>query len=49
MEAKAIKYANDRVDIYSGSWGPPDNGKALDGPGHLSSVAFYHGITMVCI
>lgn len=46
MEAKAIKYANDRVDIYSGSWGPPDNGKALDGPGHLSSVAFYHGITM---
>ncbi|XP_065213951.1 neuroendocrine convertase 1-like [Planococcus citri] len=43
IESKAIKYAIDKVDIYSGSWGPQDNGIAFDGPGHLSSVALQYG------
>lgn len=47
MESKAIKYAIDKVDIYSGSWGPQDNGVALDGPGHLSSLALQYGATKV--
>ena len=27
------------VDIYSASWGPTDDGKRLEGPGHLATQA----------
>lgn len=37
----------DKVHIYSGSWGPQDNGRALDGPGYLSSLALQYGATKV--
>lgn len=47
IEAKAVNHALDKVQIYSGSWGPQDNGQALDGPGHLTSLALHRGITHV--
>lgn len=47
MEAKAVTYANDIVHIYSGSWGPQDNGQAFEGPGRLLSEALLRGITNV--
>lgn len=47
VEAKAVIHALPKVHIYSGSWGPQDNGQALDGPGHLTSMALHRGITQV--
>uniref|UniRef100_A0A8D8SYB9 Neuroendocrine convertase 1 n=1 Tax=Cacopsylla melanoneura TaxID=428564 RepID=A0A8D8SYB9_9HEMI len=44
IESKALQFALDQVDIYSGSWGPPDDGKAMDGPGKLSEAAIERGI-----
>nr|XP_018915743.1 PREDICTED: neuroendocrine convertase 1-like [Bemisia tabaci] len=44
MEAKAIQYALDKVDIFTGSWGPLDNGLVVDGPGKLASLALENGI-----
>ncbi|XP_050520597.1 neuroendocrine convertase 1-like isoform X2 [Daktulosphaira vitifoliae] len=40
MEAKAVNYALELVDIYNGSWGPLDNGETVDGPGVLGQLAF---------
>lgn len=28
------------MDIYSGSWGPRDDGTMVDGPGVLAQMAF---------
>jgi len=33
LEAEALTYMMDKVDIYSASWGPPDSGKVMEGPG----------------
>jgi len=39
-EASALSYkCEDINDIYTCSWGPYDDGKRLEGPGHLASVA----------
>ncbi len=35
-EAQAISYGAPLVDIISSSWGPHDDGRRLDGAGHLS-------------
>ncbi len=35
-EADAFDFHNDTIDIKSNSWGPPDNGRALEGPGPLT-------------
>lgn len=35
-EAQGISYGAPTVDIYSASWGPPDDGRRLEGPGHLA-------------
>lgn len=37
-EARAISYGAKAVDIYSSSWGPPDDGRRLEGPGPLSQM-----------
>lgn len=47
MEAKALINANDLVDIYSGSWGPSDDGHLVDGPGVLGQIALEIGATTV--
>jgi furin len=44
LEAEALTYNLDYIDIFSASWGPLDNGKTVDGPGTLSTEAFARGI-----
>ena len=43
-EAVAINYAMDRTQIYSCSWGPPDDGMAMDAPSVLIKRAILNGI-----
>ncbi|KAJ3824920.1 peptidase S8/S53 domain-containing protein [Lentinula raphanica] len=47
-EAAALNYGYNRtengVDIYSCSWGPPDDGKSMEGPSSLITKAFINGI-----
>ncbi|KAJ4475682.1 peptidase S8/S53 domain-containing protein [Lentinula aciculospora] len=47
-EAAALNYGYNRtengVDIYSCSWGPPDDGKSMEGPSPLITKAFINGI-----
>ena len=38
------RYVNN-VDIVSCSWGPSDDGKRVEGPGKLASLAIKRGIT----
>ncbi|XP_022172642.1 neuroendocrine convertase 1-like isoform X2 [Myzus persicae] len=45
MEARALINANSLVDIYSGSWGPTDDGLMVDGPGVMAQIAFEIGAT----
>ena len=33
MEAEALTHKMDQVEIYSASWGPPDDGSVMEGPG----------------
>ncbi|TRY70805.1 hypothetical protein TCAL_01234 [Tigriopus californicus] len=44
LEAKALSYNRDYIDIYSASWGPDDNGETVDGPGKLAKKAIEEGI-----
>ncbi|KAF7185886.1 Kexin [Pseudocercospora fuligena] len=43
-EAEAMTYANQQTQIYSCSWGPPDDGKAMEAPGILIRRAMLKGI-----
>ncbi|KAL4751759.1 hypothetical protein BDW72DRAFT_172965 [Aspergillus terricola var. indicus] len=43
-EASAINYAYQENDIYSCSWGPPDDGATMDAPGILVSRAIVNGV-----
>lgn len=40
-------FAWDKVDIYSASWGPDDNGVTVEGPGRLATEALERGILKV--
>ena len=33
-----------RVDIFTASWGPTDDGKTVEGPGHMAIAAIKKGI-----
>lgn len=44
IEGMALGYAYDKVDIYSSSWGPNDNGNSLEKPGILAEDAIRRGI-----
>lgn len=46
-EARALSFNNQHIDIYSGSWGPDDDGMTVDGPGPLTVRAFTEGVTKV--
>ena len=48
MEATALNYMLDKIDIYSNSWGPSDDGKTMEGPGKLTQLALEKGVKMVC-
>ncbi|KAK9472808.1 peptidase S8/S53 domain-containing protein [Dipodascopsis tothii] len=43
-EALSLNYAFDVNDIYSCSWGPPDDGEAMDAPGELIRRALVNGV-----
>ena len=47
VEGTALRYAFDKVDIYSASWGPNDDGKTVEGPGRLAQEAIERGISQV--
>ncbi|KDQ65308.1 Neuroendocrine convertase 1, partial [Zootermopsis nevadensis] len=44
VEGTALGHAYDKVDIYSASWGPNDDGKTVEGPGRLAQEAIERGI-----
>jgi furin len=44
LEAEALTFNLNYIDIFSASWGPLDDGKTVDGPGVLSRKAFKNGI-----
>ncbi|KAI9105444.1 peptidase S8/S53 domain-containing protein [Phlyctochytrium arcticum] len=44
VEARALNYLKDVIDIYSSSWGPSDDGMALDGPGFFAQAALEEGV-----
>ncbi|XP_032514726.2 neuroendocrine convertase 1-like [Danaus plexippus] len=46
VEGEAIGFAWDKVDIYSASWGPNDDGETVEGPGRLAMEAFKRGVQM---
>jgi kexin len=43
-EAVAMNYAFQKNQIYSCSWGPPDDGQAMDAPGLLIKRAMLNGV-----
>ncbi|PHH93219.1 hypothetical protein CDD83_10157 [Cordyceps sp. RAO-2017] len=43
-ESKAMLYQNQHNQIYSCSWGPPDDGRSMDAPGILIRRAILEGI-----
>ena len=45
VEASALGFNQDFIDIYSASWGPDDDGRTVDGPGTLTVTSFTKGIT----
>jgi hypothetical protein len=47
VEAEALSYNPQHINIYSSSWGPDDNGMVVDGPGPLSRKALLDGVTKV--
>ena len=42
-EARGLTYKNSIIDIYSNSWGPPDSGFHVSGPGELANMALQSG------
>ncbi|KAJ4490405.1 peptidase S8/S53 domain-containing protein [Lentinula aciculospora] len=43
-EAAALNQGFDEVSIYSCSWGPPDDGRTMDGPDYLIRKAIVNGV-----
>lgn len=44
IESMSLLHNLDHIDIYSGSWGPSDNGQVVDGPKRLASQALERGV-----
>lgn len=47
VESKSLSHNPNKIDIYSSSWGPDDNGRTVDGPGKLAKKAFIDGVEKV--
>lgn len=47
VEAKSLIFNQQHIDIYSASWGPPDTGSLVEGPGFLSQEALVRGVREV--
>lgn len=46
LEADALSFNSQHIDIYSCSWGPKDNGKTFGRPGKLGRMALEAGATL---
>ena len=44
LEAEALSFRIEYIDIFSASWGPMDDGKTVDGPGVLAREALNQGV-----
>lgn len=44
IEANSMSHEPNKIDIYSASWGPTDDGKTVDGPRHSTMKAIVNGI-----
>jgi furin len=44
LEAEAVTYNNQYIDIYSASWGPTDDGKTIEGPHRYCQQALERGV-----
>ena len=49
IEASALSYKYDHIQVYSNSWGPRDDGFTVDGPGPLVLQALKDSVTKVCL
>ena len=47
IDASALGHSRNNIDIYSNSWGPPDDSVTVDGPKYLTSLALKEGAEMV--
>ncbi len=47
IEANSMGHEPNKIDIYSASWGPTDDGKTVDGPRHATMKAIVKGINEV--
>lgn len=47
MEAMALSFRTQHIHIFSASWGPTDDGRTTEGPGHLTQLALEQGATQV--
>ncbi|KAL1117603.1 hypothetical protein AAG570_003918, partial [Ranatra chinensis] len=43
LESTALSFRLDRIDIFSNSWGPSDDGKTMEAPGKLTTLALEKG------
>ena len=48
MESKALGHNIKHIDIFSASWGPPDNGRSMDGPKGITMLVIEQAIEKVC-
>ncbi len=46
-EAQALSYQDSYIQIYSNSWGPPDNGFLVQGPGYYSGRTLKQAVSKV--
>ncbi|XP_057675882.1 proprotein convertase subtilisin/kexin type 5-like [Corythoichthys intestinalis] len=44
VEAQALSFQPQHIDIYLASWGPEDDGTTVDGPGPLTRLALRTGV-----
>lgn len=49
IEAKALNYKNQFIDVMSASWGPRDDGMTMEGPGPATKDALETGVKKVRI
>lgn len=48
IEANSMGHEPHKIDIYSASWGPTDDGKTVDGPRNATMRAIVQGVNEVC-
>ena len=49
VEASALGYHDNHIDVYSNSWGPSDSGFVVSGPGKLAKMTLRNGALEVSI